>query len=474
MKYWKIILFCFCFSFAVAAVDVSIETLNTPYVSTQITGNWELHGAYTVRVRLNNTGTMNQQFNRVEANLDFDATRFDLLSRTDHISGWTATNFFVINAGHIQYQRAANDTEPGIVIPAGGSILAYEFVLRAKGPLGVTNFALDSHFTHVLHNVQDVTGVLTGLTVNLVPDLTAPVTTALPTGNMHLNSQIQVVLQENNDVNTQCGDFREIRYTMDGSLPTLASSLYSTPLTLPANSVTRLRWFGIDNDGNQEVVQERYYQVDTLAPVISGVSVLPAAPCLVSRGATVRIAFNATDETALQSIAVAVAGKPATLANQVGSAYEYTYAITDTFDGVRTISIRATDHAGNIATNNSLSCIVDNVAPTFAIQYISPPTASIGTLVEFQFTASEPLDPARTSVNIGLNSPATLVNNTGLSYTYQRLIDGTETSGWIMVYGSDIAGNTGYNLAQNGTMKFSGYDLLGTYGETIATFNVRY
>jgi hypothetical protein len=55
-----------------------------------------------------------------------------------------------------------------------------------------------------------------------------------------------------------------------------------------------------------------------------------------------------------------------------------------------------------------------------------------------------------------------------------EFIDGTETSGWIMIHGADLAGNIGYNLAQNGTMKISGHDVLGAYGETISTFNVRY
>jgi hypothetical protein len=473
MKYWGILI-CLLFSLSVAAINVSIETMNNPYLRTQVTGNWELHGAYTVIVRLHNTGAASQQFNRVEANMDFDATKFDLVSRTDRITGWTATNFFVISNGHIQYQRAANDLEPGIVIPAGESVVAYEFVLRVKGPLSTTTFTLDPHFTHVLNTIQDVTGALAGLTVTLVPDITPPTTIALPTSNMHLNSQIQITLQEKLDHNTQCGDFKEIRFTTDGSLPTLGSSLYSSTFTLPANVLTRVRWFGLDQDGNQEAVQEAQYRVDTIAPVISNVLLLPGEPLIRKKGEVARISFTVTDETALQSVQVSVGGSSAVLVSQTGSNYEYAYTVLDTFDGVRTFTIRATDHAGNSATNTSKTFIVDNLAPTFSIVYIAPPTATIGTRVEFQFQASEQLDISRTSVNVGLHSPATLIGNSGLNYTYERVIDGTETSGWIMVYGTDIAGNTGYNLAQNGTMKFSGYDLLGTYGETIATFNVQY
>ncbi len=441
---------------------------------TQVTGNWELNGAYTVQVRLQNSGAISQQFNRLEANLDYDALKLDLVSRTDLIAGWTATNVFIVSGGHIQYQRAAQDVEPALVIPAGGSLVIYEFVLRVKGPLSPVTFMLDSNFTHILNNTQDATGVLANLTVTLIPDATSPITVALPTGNMDLNTQIAITLAENINVLTQCGDFKEIRFTTDGSLPTMLSSLYSGPLTLPANAVTQVRWFGIDQAGNQEPLRQNQYRVDTLAPVIGLISLLPVEPLVVSRGATARVAFTVTDETLLQSVVVAVEGKPAVLVNQTGSAYEYEYLVTDTTDGLRTITIQATDHAGNIATDTSKSFIVDSLAPTFSIDYIGTPTATIGTLVEFHFIASEPLDLARSSVNIGLNSPATFMSNSGQHYVYQRIIDGTETSGWIMIYGTDIAGNTGHNLAQNGTMKISGHDLLGAYGETIATFNVRY
>ena len=474
MKKYIFIVCVMACSLLTAAIDVSIETENNPYMHTQVTGNWELHGAYKVKVVLHNTGTTSQQCNRIEANLDFDMARVTAVSQTDRITGWTATNFFVLNAGHIQYQRAANTGEPGLVIPAGGAVVAYEFVLRVQGPLLPITFTLDKNFTHVLNTIQDATGVLTPLTVTLITDTTPPTTIAGPTGNLDLRTQIPITLQEDLNANTQCGDFKDIYFTTDGTVPGLSSMRYAAPFSLPANALTRVRWFGVDADGNQEIAHEMLYRVDTVPPAITVLSMMPQEPVLVSMGATVRISILVSDDIALQSVTLTIGGQAATLVNHAGSTYEYLYQVTDKNDGYRVVRIEATDHAGNTTVNTSKGIMVDNLAPVFSIVYINPPTANVGTKVEFQFTSSEPLDMTHTTVNVGLSSPAILVAQDGVHYTYSRIIDGSETSGWIMVYGSDKAGNLGYNLAQNSSMKISGYDLLGTYGETIATFNVRY
>jgi len=176
----------------------------------------------------------------------------------------------------------------------------------------------------------------------------------------------------------------------------------------------------------------------------------------------------------LSSTSVKVGNQNALLSKQIGNYYYYTYLVNEEADGYRTITITATDQAGNIQINNSNRLYVDNTAPTFNLEYIDPPKANIGTTVIFQFTASEELDLNNSLILIGQNSAVSFLSKSGLHYMFGRNIDGTETSGLINVWGKDLAGNIGYNLAGNNTMKISGYDLLNNYGESTTSFNIAY
>ena len=75
-------------------------------------------------------------------------------------------------------------------------------------------------------------------------DTTAPVTTAAPAGGS-FTAPVTVTLTRNESGTTY--------YTLDGSTPTTASTVYGAPLTLSASTV--LKFFSRDTAGNIEAVK---------------------------------------------------------------------------------------------------------------------------------------------------------------------------------------------------------------------------
>lgn len=458
------------------AVEVTVSTIDNPYDKTSQLGSWERNSKYTIRVALYNNSAVAQSFNRVEANLDFPADKFQYLSRSDKISGWTATNFFLVTNGHVQYQRAANTGEAAISIPALSSVLIYELEVRVNSSAGLGSAPanLDPNFTHVLYATTDLTGNKNNLNINIVADSTPPTTRIQPPENMHLNQATSILLDNDPNTNTNCNDLKEIHYTVDGSNPTLDSPKYEAPIALPLNTITAIKWFGLDQNDNQEIFRTATYRIDTNKPTITNISTVPGSPLRIQKDKIVTINFTAVDDVGLASTAVRVENRNAQFKSRNGNYYQYTYLTNETTDGKRNIVITATDHAGNIQTNSSLEMYIDNTPPTFNLDYIDPQRAGIGNTVIFQFTASEELNLNNSIIMIGQNSPASFLGRSGLRYMFSRSIDGTETSGWIRIWGKDLAGNTGFNLAGNNNIKISGYDLLNNYGEATTSFNIAY
>jgi Chitobiase/beta-hexosaminidase C-terminal domain len=96
-------------------------------------------------------------------------------------------------------------------------------------------------------------------------DTTAPVVTASPE-TAQLTSGATVTLSATDD----SGGAVTIHYTTDGTTPTTASPVYSTPITITAT--TTLKYFGVDPTGNQSIVQTQTYTVliqDTTPPTIT-------------------------------------------------------------------------------------------------------------------------------------------------------------------------------------------------------------
>jgi len=90
-------------------------------------------------------------------------------------------------------------------------------------------------------------------------DATAPTTTAVPAGGTY--SSAQSVTLTANEAST-------IYYTADGSTPTAGSTVYSTAITISAN--TTLKYFAVDSKGNAESEKTQTYVITTVGSGTGG------------------------------------------------------------------------------------------------------------------------------------------------------------------------------------------------------------
>jgi len=84
-------------------------------------------------------------------------------------------------------------------------------------------------------------------------DTVAPSTVAVPPGGQFFSS-LEVNLKSDDPT-------AKIFYTVDNSLPTTSSDMFSTPIQIPDNKITNLKFFGIDDAGNQESVKTETYNI---------------------------------------------------------------------------------------------------------------------------------------------------------------------------------------------------------------------
>ena len=95
-------------------------------------------------------------------------------------------------------------------------------------------------------------------TQEVIEHTTAPETTPSPPGGFYNVPQ---------SVSLTCYDCvgcDKIYYTTDGTTPTTASPVYSSPIDIPVT--TTLKFFAKDLVGNSETVKSHTYTMDTVAP----------------------------------------------------------------------------------------------------------------------------------------------------------------------------------------------------------------
>ena len=155
-----------------------------------------------------------------------------------------------------------------------------------------------------------------------------------------------------------------IRYTLDGSEPTVSSPLYTGPFTV--SQTTRVNLRSWDNGGNVEPVKSQLVQIDTTAPVSS--SLCNGSACLgTAYQGPVTVALSATDgESGVAAIRYTLDGSEPTAASPL---YGEPFTVSET----TTVRYRARDAAGNVEATRSQLVEVAGAPP----QDVTAPTSAI-------------------------------------------------------------------------------------------------
>ncbi|MHC4503104.1 MAG: prolyl oligopeptidase family serine peptidase, partial [Planctomycetota bacterium] len=173
-------------------------------------------------------------------------------------------------------------------------------------------------------------------------------------------------------------------------------------------------------------------------------TMLKVTPDLAMAGDTLSIAFS-SDELLSASTDVTVAGQPAAFVSESGPPYVYTYsylALGSETEGSVTVDVTASDLAGNPGSA-SVEMTFDFTAPEILNLSVTPDTATPGDTLTITFSSDEPL---AATPDVAVDSiPATFVTGSALAYTYEYLVQGTETEGGVVVSVSvsDPVGNEG-------------------------------
>jgi hypothetical protein len=176
-------------------------------------------------------------------------------------------------------------------------------------------------------------------------DTTAPVVTVTPGGGVY-GAALSVTLTASEPAT--------IYYTTDGSDPTTASSLYSSPVSITASMT--LKVIAKDSVGNVSAVQTVSYIIDTVAPVVT------AIPNGGTFASAQEVTFSASESATIYY----------TLDGSTPSTSSSVYSAPLTIGNSLTIKFYAVDTAGNNSAIQSVSFTInlpDTTPPTITNRY---------------------------------------------------------------------------------------------------------
>jgi hypothetical protein len=233
-----------------------------------------------------------------------------------------------------------------------------------------------------------------------------------------------------------------IRYTTDGSTPTLSSPTYNNQrarsigeiLKISAPGATTVKWFAVDIKGNQSAVQSKSFLLDQTAPTVT-VNIPEGA--VYTQGRPVPLAFSCADEDGGSGVASCVGSTPSGSNLPTGTA------------GMQVLTITATDNVGNVfvktvnyrvldATNVDGS--VNGSVPATLGLTLGSPSATFGA-----FTAGLPKDYTTTmsATVVSTGGDAALSVADASSIATGHLVNGTFSLPSAVQAKASSAGSTG-------------------------------
>jgi chitobiase/beta-hexosaminidase-like protein/Big-like domain-containing protein len=243
----------------------------------------------------------------------------------------------------------------------------------------------------------------------LTIDTVAPLISASPPPGLYASAQ---------SVSLNASEPATIHYTLDGTTPTLASPVYSAPVTISGN--TTLSYFGVDQAGNVSSIAFVQYQIGSLR-----ISSTPASPTNNNRP-TFSFASPLTDATYQCSLSTSSA---------VFTACTSPVSYPAQADATYTFTVQGFDPTGASIGTASTRLVIDTVAPAVPLLTQNPSNPSGNSSAVFGFTSEA---GASFKCSLVLSTAAASFAACASPMSYGPLADGTYT---FQVTATDQAGN---------------------------------
>jgi peptidoglycan/xylan/chitin deacetylase (PgdA/CDA1 family) len=194
-------------------------------------------------------------------------------------------------------------------------------------------------------------------TIRIDTDTTPPVTTIKCNGSSTCASWYKASVAISFTTNETAYTY----YTLDGSTPSPTNGTLYTPgssVTVSA-SPTTVRYMSMDVANNQETARSQLIQIDTVAPVTQIIS--PASGTSAT-GTSVNFSATASDNVSVTSVRFFMdgvsLGSKASPTVAGGSTYKWNWDTTAASKGQHTLTVVATDLAGNTTTSAAVTVTV--------------------------------------------------------------------------------------------------------------------
>jgi hypothetical protein len=263
-------------------------------------------------------------------------------------------------AGPVSLSLAATDTESGVA--------AIRYTTDGSDPTAASP-AYSAPFTvsattTVKYRAWDSSGNVEATNSQLIQiDTTAPTSSIACNGSSCSGSPYSAAVTVTLSATDSESGVAVIRYTLDGSSPTAASTAYSDPISI--SETTTIKYRAWDSAGNFEAINSQLVQVvqtvpDTDPPTSSIACNLSV--CSGWYGGPVSVSLSAADGgSGVAAIRYTVDGSDPTTASP-------TYTTPFTVSATTTVKYRAWDNAGNVEATNSQLVQIDTTAPTSSIR----------------------------------------------------------------------------------------------------------